>query len=67
VEYTQYGGKMIRNVVNPTLTVYLPEESKATGAAVIVAPEAAFAGFHGKVKERWWANGFRHMVLQRLY
>lgn len=42
VEYTQYGGKMIRNVVNPTLTVFLPEESKATGAAVIVAPGGGF-------------------------
>ncbi|MCJ7812505.1 alpha/beta hydrolase [bacterium] len=42
VEYTQYGGKMVRNVVNPTLTVFLPEESKATGAAVIVAPGGGF-------------------------
>lgn len=25
-------------------------------------PEAAFAGFRGKTKERWWANGFRQMV-----
>ncbi len=42
VEYTQFGGKMVRNVVNPTLTVFLPEESKATGAAVIVAPGGGF-------------------------
>jgi acetyl esterase/lipase len=42
VEYTQFGGKMLRNVVNPMLTVYLPEESKATGAAVIVAPGGGF-------------------------
>jgi acetyl esterase/lipase len=42
VEYTQYGGKMLRNVVNPTLTVFLPEENKATGAAVIVAPGGGF-------------------------
>lgn len=42
VEYSQFGGKMIRNVVNPTLTVYLPEEGKATGAAVIVAPGGGF-------------------------
>jgi len=42
VEYTQYGGKMVRNVVNPTLTVFLPDESKATGAAVIVAPGGGF-------------------------
>jgi acetyl esterase/lipase len=42
VEYTQWGGKMVRNVVNPSLTVFLPEESKATGAAVIVAPGGGF-------------------------
>ena len=42
VEYTQFGGKMVRNVVNPTLTVFLPEESKSTGAAVIVAPGGGF-------------------------
>lgn len=42
VEYSEFGGKMVRNVVNPTLTVFLPEESKATGAAVIVAPGGGF-------------------------
>ena len=42
VEYTQWGGKIVRNVVNPTVTVFLPEESKATGAAVIVAPGGGF-------------------------
>lgn len=29
---------MVRNVVRPTITPYLPDPSKATGAAVIVAP-----------------------------
>ena len=33
---------MIRNVVNPSLTVYLPEGSKATGTAVIVAPGGGY-------------------------
>jgi len=42
VEYSQYGRKMVRNVVNPSLTVFLPEESKTTGAAVIVAPGGGF-------------------------
>nr|WP_319509968.1 alpha/beta hydrolase [uncultured Draconibacterium sp.] len=42
VEYTQWGGKMVRNVVDPTLTVFLPEEDKATGAAVVVAPGGGF-------------------------
>jgi acetyl esterase/lipase len=31
-------GAVIINVVTPTLTVYLPEKSKATGTGVIVAP-----------------------------
>lgn len=30
------------NVVTPTLTVYLPEKSKATGTGVIIAPGGAF-------------------------
>jgi acetyl esterase/lipase len=42
VEYNQYGGKMVRNVISPTLTVFLPETGKATGAAVIVAPGGGF-------------------------
>lgn len=35
-------GTVIMNVVTPTLTVYLPERSKATGASVIIAPGGAF-------------------------
>ncbi|WP_161814077.1 alpha/beta hydrolase [Steroidobacter agaridevorans] len=35
-------GRVTRNVVEPTLTVYLPEGSKATGTGVIVAPGGAF-------------------------
>jgi acetyl esterase/lipase len=33
---------LIRNVTKPTLTAFLPEPSKATGTAVIVAPGGAF-------------------------
>lgn len=33
---------MVRNVVEPTLTVYLPEHGTATDAAVIVAPGGGF-------------------------
>lgn len=33
---------MVRNVVRPTITPYLPDPAKATGAAVIVAPGGAF-------------------------
>ena len=32
------GDRTIVNVVDPTLTVYLPDSSRATGAAVIIAP-----------------------------
>ena len=31
-------GTVVMNVVNPTLTVYLPERSKANGTATIIAP-----------------------------
>lgn len=31
-------GKVVFNVVTPTLTLYLPEKSKATGTGIIVAP-----------------------------
>src|SRR5438309_11479601 len=36
-------GTVIMNVVTPTLTVYLPERSKATGTGIIVAPGGACA------------------------
>ena len=35
-------GTVIFNVVTPTLTVYLPPRSKATGTGVIIAPGGAF-------------------------
>ncbi len=35
-------GTVIFNVVTPTLTVYLPERGKATGAGVVIAPGGAF-------------------------
>ncbi|HEY6923935.1 MAG TPA: glycoside hydrolase family 3 N-terminal domain-containing protein, partial [Steroidobacteraceae bacterium] len=36
------GEPRIRNVTRPTLTVFLPEPAKATGAAAIVAPGGGF-------------------------
>ena len=36
------GGRMVRNVSQPTLTPFLPDPDKATGAAVIVAPGGGF-------------------------
>jgi acetyl esterase/lipase len=40
IEFTSpiMAGKMIRNVVDPALVVYLPEKSVATGTAVVVCP-----------------------------
>lgn len=35
-------GTVIQNVVTPTLTAYLPDPSRATGTAVILAPGGAF-------------------------
>jgi hypothetical protein len=31
-------GRMIRNVVDPTLEVYIPDKSLATGTSVIICP-----------------------------
>lgn len=36
------GERVVRNVVSPTLTAFLPDPAKATGAAVIVAPGGAY-------------------------
>lgn len=42
-QWMQFGPTLaVRNVVNPTLTPYLPDPAKATGVAVIVAPGGAF-------------------------
>ena len=35
-------GTVILNVVNPTITVFLPDRAKATGTGVIIAPGGAF-------------------------
>lgn len=40
--HTQYGSVFARNVTEATLTPFLPDPSKATGAAVIIAPGGAF-------------------------
>lgn len=40
--HTQYGSKFARNVCLATLTPFLPNPSKASGAAVIVAPGGGF-------------------------
>lgn len=40
--HKQYGSSFARNVTEATLTPFLPEPAKATGAAVIVAPGGGF-------------------------
>ncbi len=40
--HSQYGSRFARNVTVATLTPFLPDPSKATGAAVIVAPGGGF-------------------------
>jgi len=40
--HVQYGSRFARNVTVATLTPYLPDPKKATGAAVIVAPGGGF-------------------------
>ncbi len=43
IEYKdQRGDAMVRNVVAPGLTVFLPEKSAATGTGIIVAPGGGF-------------------------
>ncbi|MBR1434772.1 MAG: alpha/beta hydrolase [Bacteroidales bacterium] len=41
-DHESFDGRTAMNVVNPTLTVYLPDPDKATGAAMIVAPGGAY-------------------------
>ena len=40
--FSQYGDPFVRNVSQATLTPFLPDPAKATGAAVIVAPGGGF-------------------------
>jgi acetyl esterase/lipase len=40
--HTQYGSRFARNVTIATLTPFLPEPARASGAAVIVAPGGGF-------------------------
>jgi acetyl esterase/lipase len=43
VEYLNGSGQpMVRNVVKPTLTAYLPPEGKGNGTAIVIAPGGGF-------------------------
>ena len=69
----QFDGKwprrVVRNVVDPTLTPFLPDPAKATGAAVIVAPGGGFVMLsidnEGYVVAQWLADhGIAAFVLK---
>jgi acetyl esterase/lipase len=62
-------GPVVFNVVTPTLTAFLPERSKATGTAVIIAPGGAFVALaidhEGYKVARWLqARGIAAFVLK---
>ena len=52
------GSKIYSNVVNPTLTVYLPDPTKTNGAAVILCPGGAMRmlGFAETERAAEWLN-----------
>ncbi|MGE0405576.1 MAG: hypothetical protein AB7O65_04685, partial [Candidatus Korobacteraceae bacterium] len=35
-------GPMVRNIVQPTITAFLPERTKANGTAIVIAPGGAY-------------------------
>ncbi len=71
--FRQWGDPMARNITTATLTPFLPEPDKATGAAVIVAPGGGFRwlsmGNEGwEVAEALAKQGIAAFVLKyRLY
>lgn len=52
------GGKTYSNIVDPTLTVYLPDPAKANGAAVILCPGGGMRmlGFQEAERTAEWLN-----------
>src|SRR6266849_5619160 len=62
-------GTVVFNVVTPTLTVYLPERTAATGTGIIIAPGGAFVALasdlEGHDVARWLqAKGIAAFVLK---
>lgn len=60
---------IVRNVTRPTITPYLPDPAKATGAGVLVAPGGAFLQLsmtsEGEEIARWFADqGIAAFVLK---
>ena len=53
-------GTVIMNVVTPTITAYLPERSKATGAGIVIAPGGGFVALatsQGGIDVARWLQG----------
>ena len=66
---TPNGARILTNVSDPTLTVYLPDAPKATGAAVVIAPGGALRmlamGTDGEPVARWLnSKGIAAFVLK---
>jgi acetyl esterase/lipase len=62
-------GSNISNVHNPSITVYLPEEGKSTGTAVVIAPggghQKLCLGHEGDALAEWFAQqGIAAFVLR---
>ena len=58
-EATRNDGTFVSNVSVPTLTVYLPEKTKATGMAVVICPGGGYSGLavdHEGVMVAKWLN-----------
>ena len=67
--HSQYGSKFARNVTVATLTPFLPDPSKASGAAVIVAPGGGFRTLSmenegSNVARAWPSRGVAAFVLK---
>src|SRR5690554_3885335 len=68
--WTSYGDTLsVRNVTSPSITPFLPDPEKATGAAVVVAPGGAFmllsVDHEGWAVARWLAErGIAAFVLK---
>ena len=63
-------GSIVQNVVDPTMTAYLPDPSTANGAAVIICPAGAFRMLSLDSALAEWLNkqGFAAFILKyRLY
>ncbi len=59
IAFLQSGLKVVRNVSQPSLTVFLPDPALATGAAVIVCPGGAYhflAFEHEGIEVARWLN-----------